>query len=75
MRTWKNRYFVLYENGNMAYYSNQEKNKKINEFSLRGAELFVIPIDPYDSQNGVKHLFELRSGKFFRLLCSFFYHL
>ena len=67
MRTWKNRYFTLSENGNMAYYSSQEKNKKINEFNLKGTELFVIPIDPYDSQNGVKYLFEIRCGEF---VCS-----
>lgn len=64
MRTWKNRYFSLSENGTVTYYNGQDKNKKINEFSLKGTELCVIPIDPYDSQNGVKYLFEIRGGKF-----------
>jgi len=40
---WNKRWFVLYDNGTLAYYANQVLEDKKNSLSLKGSSLKVIP--------------------------------
>jgi hypothetical protein len=66
---WNKRWFVLYDNGMLAYYANQVLQDKKNSVSLKGSSLKVIPREQVKKKHS--YCFELATkDRTFLLSCQ-----